>query len=120
MCSGHGLTDPVPDLVVARVVEPTSLLDAGRVLRDLGQAPASCATMKRTLGRAAAYKHRGQVATWCFQHRRGRFLGLYNVTTLYFEAENEDEPPKVRYSKERRVDPRIVVGLLVDRGGLPG
>ncbi|MCO6679240.1 hypothetical protein KJY99_11715, partial [Cutibacterium avidum] len=45
---------------------------------------------------------------------------LYDVTTLYFEAENEDSLRKVGYSKERRVDPQIVVGLLVDRWGFPG
>ncbi|MCV7130487.1 IS1634 family transposase, partial [Mycolicibacterium vanbaalenii] len=39
--------------------------------------------------------------------------------TLYFEAENEDDLRKVGYSKERRVDPQIVVGLLVDRSGFP-
>ncbi len=44
---------------------------------------------------------------------------LYDVTTLYFEAEKEDELRKVGYSKERRVDPQIVVGLLADRGGFP-
>jgi transposase len=38
---------------------------------------------------------------------------------LYFEAENEDDLRKVGYSKERRVDPQIVVGLLVDRTGFP-
>ena len=41
------------------------------------------------------------------------------MTTLYFEAENEDDLRKVGYSKERRVDPQIVVGLLVDRTGFP-
>lgn len=44
---------------------------------------------------------------------------LYDVTTLYFEAEKEDDLRKVGYSKERRVDPQIVVGLLVDRTGFP-
>ena len=44
---------------------------------------------------------------------------LYDVTTLYFEAEKEDRLRKVGYSKERRVDPQIVVGLLVDRAGFP-
>ena len=29
------------DLVIARVVEPTSLLDTARVLTDLGRTPAS-------------------------------------------------------------------------------
>ena len=42
------------DLVLARVVEPTSLLDTARVLTDLGRTPASYATMKRTLTRAVA------------------------------------------------------------------
>jgi transposase len=46
-------------------------------------------------------------------------LCLYDVTTLYFEAEQEDELRKVGYSKERRVDPQIIVGLLVDRAGFP-
>src|SRR3546814_2295710 len=36
-----------------------------------------------------------------------------------FEAEKEDGLRKVGYSKERRVDPQIVVGLLVDRHGFP-
>jgi hypothetical protein len=110
------------DLVIARVVEPTSLLDTGRVLTDLGQAPASYATMKRTLVRAGAKKYRDQVAAACFEHASTRgdiSLVLYDVTTLYFEAEKEDDLRKVGYSKERRVDPQIVVGLLVDRGGFP-
>jgi hypothetical protein len=98
-----GLDDEVlRDLVVARVVEPTSLLDAGRVLRDLGQSAASYATMKRTLGRAATGKYRDRIATWCFQHASTDgdiSLVLYDVTTLYFEAEKEDELRKVGYSK---------------------
>lgn len=44
---------------------------------------------------------------------------LYDVTTLYFEAEKEDDLRKVGFSKERRVDPQVVVGLLVDRAGFP-
>jgi transposase len=46
-------------------------------------------------------------------------LVLYDVTTLYFEADEEDDLRKVGFSKERRVDPQIVVGLLVDRQGFP-
>lgn len=110
------------DLVIARVVEPSSLLDAGRVLQDLGRTPASYATMKRTLGRAGQGRYRDQVAALCFTHAATHgdiSLVLYDVTTLYFEAEQEDELRKVGYSKERRVDPQIVVGLLVDRHGFP-
>ncbi|WP_430298492.1 IS1634 family transposase, partial [Sinomonas sp. B1-1] len=110
------------DLVLARVVEPTSLLDSGRVLRDLGRDPASYSTMKRALARAEAEKYRDRIASWCFRHATAAgdvSLVLYDVTTLYFEAEKEDELRKVGYSKERRVDPQIVVGLLVDRAGFP-
>lgn len=118
-----GLDDKVfRDLVIARVVEPTSLLDTGRVLQDLGQHPASYATMKRTLGRADESGYRDRIAAWCFEHAstsRDVSLVLYDVTTLYFEAEKEDDLRKVGYSKERRVDPQVVVGLLVDRSGFP-
>jgi hypothetical protein len=76
------------DLVVARVVEPTSLLDAGRVLTDLGRRPASYATMKRTLARAGPEGgYRVQVASACFAHATTSgdiSLVLYDVTTLYF------------------------------------
>lgn len=121
---GFGVVEDVVfrDLVIARIVEPTSLLDTGRVLVDLGRTAASYATMKRTLGRAKAGGYRDQIATACFTHAANRgdiSLILYDVTTLYFEAEKEDDLRKVGYSKERRVDPQIVVGLLVDRGGFP-
>lgn len=46
-------------------------------------------------------------------------LLLYDVTTLYFEAENEDDLRTIGYSKERRMDPQIVVRLLVARTGFP-
>lgn len=67
------------------------------------------------------------IAQACFTHasQTGDIsLVLYDVTTLYFEAEHEDYGPneglrKPGYSKERRVDPQIVVGLLVDRTGFP-
>jgi hypothetical protein len=66
--------------------------------------------------------YRDQVDRRCFEHVRSHgdvSLVLYDVTTLYFEAEKEDDLRKVGFSKERRVDPQVVVGLLVDRGGFP-
>lgn len=110
------------DLVIARVVEPTSLLDADRVLAELGRTAASLSTRKRTLRRACAGGYRDQIAAACFQTACATgdvSLVLYDVTTLYFEADKEDDLRKVGYSKQRRVDPQIVVGLLVDRCGFP-
>jgi hypothetical protein len=114
--------DVFRDLVIARVVEPTSLLDVDRVLAELGRTAASLSTRKRTLRRASAGGYRDQIAAACFQHACATgdvSLVLYDVTTLYFEADKEDALRRVGYSKERRVDPQIVVGLLVDRLGFP-
>jgi len=110
------------DLVIARIVEPTSILDASRVLSELGKVAASEKTMRRTLARCVEGDYRGQLATACFARTLNTgdvSLVLYDVTTLYFEAEKEDDLRKVGYSKERRVDPQVIVGLLVDRRGFP-
>lgn len=113
-------------LVLARVVEPTSMLDSVRVLTELGLTPAHRNTFSATLRRAGQRGYRDQIAKACFNDAAAWgdvSLCLYDVTTLYFEAEKEDEGKdglrKVGYSKERRVDPQIVVGLLVDRRGFP-
>lgn len=115
--------DPVfRDLVIARIVEPTSKVDSLRVLTDLGADTVSYRTIQRNLARVNAEGYRETVAAKCFTHAADRGalnLLLYDVTTLYFEAENEDDLRKVGYSKERRIDPQIVVGLLVDRTGFP-
>jgi Transposase DDE domain len=110
------------DLVIARIVEPTSKADAARVLADLGAQTVSYKTIQRHLAMINTGKYRDVIAGKCFAHaadRGGLSLLLYDVTTLYFEAESEDELRKVGYSKERRIDPQIVVGLLVDRIGFP-
>lgn len=108
--------------MIARLVEPTSLVDVDRVLGDLGRVPASLSTRKRTLRRCQNGLYRDRLAALCFAQARSRgdvSLCLYDVTTLHFEAEKEDDLRKVGYFKERRVDPQIIVGLLVDRQGFP-
>lgn len=116
-------------LVLARIVEPTSKADSLRVLDELGIPHASLRTMFRSLRRAQDRDYRATIAKACFTHAATAgdvSLCLYDVTTLYFEAESEDPDTgavtglrKVGYSKERRVDPQVVVGLLVDRRGFP-
>ena len=109
-------------LVLARLVEPTSKLDSIRVLGELGLGAPHHNTLLNALKRAQARDYRGKVAAACFEHSAatsGLALCLYDVTTLYFETDDEDGYRKVGYSKERRVDPQIVVGLLVDRSGFP-
>ena len=109
-------------LVLARVVEPTSKADTIRVLDELGVPAPSLRTIWRTLGRCVEHDWRDKVSRAAYAHaaKPGTLsMVLYDVTTLYFEAEDEDELRKVGMSKERRVDPQIVVGLLVTPGGFP-
>ena len=109
-------------MVLARLIEPTSKAQVPRVLGDLGLEPVSVRTLFRSLARAQERGYRESLSGALFEHvtaTRGLALCLYDVTTLYFEAEKEDDLRRVGYSKERRVDPQIIVGLLVDRRGFP-
>jgi len=52
----------------------------------------------------------------------GGFIGVifYDVTTLYFETDREDELRKTGFSKEgRHSNPQIILGLLVSMDGYP-
>lgn len=109
-------------LVLARVIEPTSKEDTLRVLGELGVPGPSLRTIWRTLARCVEQDWRDKLSRAAYAHATktgGLSLVLYDVTTLYFEAEDEDELRKVGMSKERRVDPQIVVGLLVTPDGFP-
>jgi transposase len=45
---------------------------------------------------------------------------FYDMTTLYFEAEDEDDLRKIGFSKDGKFQhPQIMLGLLVGKGGYP-
>ena len=114
--------DTFMKLVLARVVEPTSKADTIRVLEELGVPAPGLRTIWRTLARCVEQDWRDKLATAAYTHatRKGALrLVLYDVTTLYFEAEDEDVLRKVGMSKERRVDPQVLVGMLVTGDGFP-
>ena len=46
-------------------------------------------------------------------------LVLYDVTTLYFETDAGDGFREPGFSKERRLEPQITIGLLTDATGFP-
>jgi hypothetical protein len=46
-------------------------------------------------------------------------LVLYDVSTLYFETDTGDGFREPGFSKERRLDPQITIGLLTDAAGFP-
>ncbi len=46
-------------------------------------------------------------------------LVLYDVSTLYFETDAGDGFREPGFSKERRLEPQITIGLLTDHTGFP-
>jgi hypothetical protein len=108
-------------LVLARVIEPVSKLDSIRVLDELGITPPSYPTIKRRLPVYAKTEWRQQLAAACANHvgLGPATLVLYDVTTLYFETDQGDGFREPGFSKERRLEPQITVGLLTDVRGFP-
>jgi hypothetical protein len=108
-------------LVLARIIEPTSKRDSLRVLEEVGVQPASYATLKRRLPGYATQSRRAGLAAACARHAAlgPASLVLYDVSTLYFETDKADEFRKPGFSKERRLEPQITIGLLTDASGFP-
>ena len=108
-------------LVLARIIEPTSKLDSLRVLAEAGITPASYPTMRRRLRVYSAEAWREQLAAACAKQAElgPATLVLFDVTTLYFETDAGDGFREPGFSKERRLEPQITVGLLTDASGFP-
>jgi Transposase DDE domain len=108
-------------LVLARIIEPTSKLDSLRVLAEAGVAAPSYATLKRRLPRYGKPLWRKGISAACAAHAAlgPASLVLYDVSTLYFETDLGDGFREPGFSKERRLEPQITIGLLTDATGFP-
>jgi hypothetical protein len=108
-------------LVLARVIEPVSKLDTIRVLTEIGITPPSYRTILRRLPGYASDEWRQRLAQACAAHvgLGPATLVIYDVTTLYFETDEGDGFREPGFSKERRLEPQITVGLLTDARGFP-
>ncbi len=108
-------------LVLARIIEPTSKQDSLRVLDEAGIAPVSYPTLNRRLPLWATQAWRQELSQACAAHARlgPASLVLYDVSTLYFEADQGDGFRESGFSKERRLEPQITIGLLTGQDGFP-
>ena len=108
-------------LVLARIIEPSSKLDSLRVLEEAGVAPGSYRTLKRRLPAYAEEAWRQGLSQACAAHARlgPASLVLYDVSTLYFETDQGDGFREPGFSKERRLEPQITIGLLTGQDGFP-
>jgi hypothetical protein len=108
-------------LVLARIIEPTSKLDSLRVLEEAGIDPPAYRTLTRRLPVFAKESWRQQLAAACAARTQlgPASLVLYDVSTLYFETDAGDGFRETGFSEERRLDPQITIGLLTDASGFP-
>ncbi len=109
------------DLVLARIIEPVSKLDSLRVLEEAGVAAVSYRTVLRRLPAYAKETWRQRISAACAAHARlgPATLVLYDVSTLYFEIDEGDGFRESGFSKERRLEPQITIGLLTGADGFP-
>ena len=108
-------------LVTARIIEPTSKEDAARVLVEAGVRPLSYRTVKRRLPSYATQQWRDRLsgALAARANLGPSALVLYDVSTLWFDTDTGDGFREPGFSKERRLEPQITVGLLTDATGAP-
>lgn len=110
-------------LVVARLTYPKSKLKTADYLKRYRGMDINVNDIYRfmdTLNTA----HKITVEQIAFNHTK-KTLGtitvvFYDMTTLYFEAKDEDDLRKIGFSKDGKFQcPQIMIGLLVGEGGFP-
>src|SRR3989344_1698468 len=108
------------DLVIARIVYPKSKAATVRYLsRELGLAYDLDRVYRfmDTLDKDTLTKI---ACDFVRTKRDGVSLVFYDVTTLHFESETEDDFRQKGYSKNHRGDmPQVLIGLFIDAGGFP-
>lgn len=112
------------DLVIARIAYPKSKLktkdylyrfkqvhyDEDQIYRYLDKLH----DKQKELAQQISYEHTRQILNQDIS------VVFYDVTTLYFEIDQEDELRKTGFSKEgKHQNPQIVLGLLVSKNGYP-
>ncbi|MCB1198916.1 MAG: IS1634 family transposase, partial [Deltaproteobacteria bacterium] len=111
------------DLVIARLTYPTSKLKTVDYLYRYRGVPTNVDSIYRFLDKLHS-THKAEVEKIAYEYTK-KLLGavsivFYDVTTLYFESEDEDDLRKIGFSKDGKfTHPQIMLGLLVGKGGYP-
>lgn len=111
-------------LVLSRLCYPVSKLKTVDYLRRYEGFETNETAIYRYLDKLNT-SHKRTVQNISYQHtlkvlNNSLQLVFYDVTTLYFEVEQEDDLRKTGFSKDgKHQQPQIVLGLLVSTGGYP-
>lgn len=111
-------------LVIARLAYPNSKLKTVDYLHRYQGKLISVDGLYRFLDDLSS-KHQNRVEQIAFDHTKKRLRGnlaviFYDLTTLYFETESEDDLRKIGYSKDGKWrKPQVMLGLLIAVNGYP-
>lgn len=111
-------------LVLSRICYPGSKLKTAEYLLRHHQLFFEIDSVYRYLDKVAG-KYKEILQDISYKHTLGLFnshlsVVFYDVTTLYFEASDEDDLRKIGFSKDgKSQQPQIVLGLLVSQLGYP-
>jgi transposase len=110
------------NLVISRLTFPLSKLKTTEYLYRYQQKKVDVDSIYRFLDKLSdSLKH--DVEQISFEHTKRTFNGnisvvFYDLTTLYFEASDEDDLRKIGFSKDGKFSkPQILIGLLVGPDG---
>lgn len=111
------------DIVLARLVYPVSKLRTSEYLLQHKAKVIDVSEIYRFLDKLNS-EYKQEIEQIAYEYTKG-VLGeisvvFYDMTTLYFEAEQEDDLRKIGFSKDGKFqNPQIMIGLLVGENGYP-
>jgi transposase len=111
-------------VTIARLTYPTSKLKTADYLLRYKNIRISVDRIYRFLDKLNN-TYKDQVEKIAFQYTKKILKGIisvvfYDLTTLYFEAEDEDDLRKIGFSKDGKFQkPQIMLGLLTGKNGYP-
>ena len=113
------------DLVISRILYPGSKLYLIDYLQIFKNKKISVYSIYRLLDKIYSTKLKDYLQECVFNHTmklldNKLIVSFYDVTTLYFESESEDDFRKIGFSKEGKLNrPQIQLGLLTTIQGYP-
>ncbi len=111
------------ELVLARIINPVSKLKTTEYWKNHNNVDVSVQTIYRFLDRLDKnYKEEIELISYKYTKRILKKISVvfYDMTTLYFEINEEDDLRKIGFSKDGKFQkPQIMLGLLVGQDGYP-
>jgi len=111
------------DLVLIRIIEPTSKLRSLELLKDFFGVKHLRKHFYQALPQIVALKDKVETRVLAIAKQEFNFdfsLIFYDVTTLYFESFTEDEFRRKGFSKDHKINqPQILIALIVNTDGFP-